>query len=100
MDKRSLIIFAAVMTLLLSAGSGYAQMDRAGKTVTLAVAENSAIKTAAPMVQTTCPVMAGEAIKKKFFVDHKGHRIYLCCKPCVRAFKRDPEKYMKKLRGE
>jgi YHS domain-containing protein len=47
--------------------------------------------------QTICPVM-GDPIDKKFFVDYKGYRIYFCCSSCPEEFKKNPEKYMKKLR--
>ena len=46
---------------------------------------------------TICPVMPGERVKEKFFVDYQGERIYLCCRNCVKAFKRHPEKYLKNL---
>lgn len=47
--------------------------------------------------QTVCPVM-GDPINKKFFVDYKGYRIYFCCAMCPDEFKKNPDKYMKKLR--
>jgi YHS domain-containing protein len=43
----------------------------------------------------TCPVMPGRPVKEKFFVDYNGKRTYLCCAPCVKAFKKNPEKYLK-----
>jgi YHS domain-containing protein len=46
--------------------------------------------------QTTCPVLAGN-INKQVYADYKGKRIYFCCKGCDAEFKKDPEKYMKKL---
>ena len=46
---------------------------------------------------STCPVMPGERVKEKFFVDYQGRRIYLCCRNCVIAFRKKPEKYMKRL---
>ena len=46
--------------------------------------------------QTECPVMGGE-INKKLFVDVKGKRIYVCCKGCIEAIKKDPDKYIEKL---
>lgn len=49
--------------------------------------------------QTTCPVM-GAAINKNIYVDHNGKRVYFCCNACPAAFKKDPEKYIKKLEGE
>jgi YHS domain-containing protein len=46
--------------------------------------------------QTQCPVLAGN-INKQVYADYKGKRIYFCCKGCDAEFKKDPEKYMKKL---
>jgi YHS domain-containing protein len=46
--------------------------------------------------QTTCPVMGG-TINKKYHVDYKGKRIYVCCPGCIPELKKDPEKYIKKL---
>ncbi|OGX12958.1 MAG: hypothetical protein A2351_08580 [Omnitrophica bacterium RIFOXYB12_FULL_50_7] len=43
----------------------------------------------------TCPVMPGRPVKENFFVDYNGKRVYLCCAPCVKAFKKHPEKYSK-----
>jgi YHS domain-containing protein len=48
-------------------------------------------------VNNTCPVMIGQPIKKKLFVDYQGKRVYLCCRPCVKAFKKNPEKYIPNL---
>jgi len=48
-------------------------------------------------VQTTCPVMGGE-INKNIYTDYKGSRIYFCCSACPGEFKKNPEKYMKKLK--
>ncbi|MBI2439960.1 MAG: hypothetical protein HYV35_01160 [Lentisphaerae bacterium] len=50
--------------------------------------------------QTTCPVMEGKRIEKMFYVDYEGYRIYLCCKPCVKAARKDPEKYLKILQAQ
>lgn len=46
--------------------------------------------------QKTCPVMGG-AIDKSIYVDYKGQRVYFCCNGCPAQFKKDPEKYLKKL---
>lgn len=53
----------------------------------------------APLSNMMCPVMAGEPAKKKFHIDYQGSRIYFCCKPCVKAFEKDPEKYMENLKA-
>jgi YHS domain-containing protein len=49
------------------------------------------------VAQKTCPVMTGNPIDKTIYVDHGGRRVYFCCQMCVDTFKKDPEKYLKKL---
>lgn len=56
---------------------------------------SSGIALAAP--QTTCPVMGG-AINKELYADYKGERVYFCCMACPPQFKKDPEKYLKKMK--
>ena len=53
-------------------------------------------KVADGKVQTECPVMGGR-INKAIYADHDGKRIYLCCKGCIGAVKKDPAKYIKAL---
>lgn len=50
-------------------------------------------------LQTTCPVMGGK-IDKSAYVDYEGRRIYMCCKGCESALKKDPAKYIKKLKDD
>ncbi len=52
---------------------------------------------AAEQHNTICPVMTGERTKDKFYVDWNGRKIYMCCRSCVRKFKKNPEKYLKNL---
>lgn len=52
--------------------------------------------TSAPVPQSTCPVMGGK-IDKTIFADYKGQRVYFCCSGCIEPFKKEPEKYLKKL---
>ena len=47
-------------------------------------------------LQTSCPVMGGN-IEKTIFADHKGKRVYFCCKMCIAKFEEEPEKYMEKM---
>ena len=54
---------------------------------------------AAGKPQTLCPVMGGEIDKSKY-VDYKGNRIYFCCDSCPEDFKKNPEKYLKKMKAE
>lgn len=55
---------------------------------------------AARIEQKTCPVMDGNKINPELYVDHNGRRIYFCCKMCVGTFKKDPEKYIRKVDEE
>lgn len=50
--------------------------------------------------QTTCPVMKGNKINKKFLVDVEGKRIYVCCPGCFDPIKKEPAKYIKMLEDE
>jgi YHS domain-containing protein len=49
--------------------------------------------------QTKCPVMGGK-IDDKAYTDYNGKRIYFCCPGCISEFKKDPEKYVKKMEAE
>lgn len=50
-------------------------------------------------VQTTCPVLGGR-IDKNIFVDYQGYRIYFCCPGCDAEFRKNPEKYLKKMQEQ
>ncbi len=52
-----------------------------------------------PKPQTVCPVR-GDKIDKSVYADYQGKRIYFCCEGCDKDFKKDPEKYLKKLQDE
>lgn len=43
-----------------------------------------------------CPV-SDEEVTGKHFVEYNGKRYGLCCPMCANKFKRDPEKYLKKM---
>jgi len=49
--------------------------------------------------QANCPVMGGK-INKEIYADHEGQRVYFCCAMCIDTFKKDPEKYLKKMKAE
>ncbi len=46
--------------------------------------------------QSKCPVLGGK-IDQKIYADYQGKRIYFCCSGCIDEFKKDPEKYLKKM---
>ena len=49
--------------------------------------------------QTECPVLGGN-IDKNVYADYKGQRVYFCCKGCDEEFKKNPEKYLEKMKSE
>ena len=55
------------------------------------------------MSQQICPVMTfGDPgcsfTKNDIYTDYKGKRIYFCSKGCRETFKKDPDKYIEKLK--
>jgi YHS domain-containing protein len=88
MNKKMLIIFLAGVSIL------------GGSVLFAKETKNSDNQqTSKVKYQTVCPVMGGK-INKKLFVDFKGKRIYVCCPGCIKALKKNPEKYIKKLEKE
>ena len=67
--------------------------------LTLAPASVMATQSAQGKPQTACPVLGGNA-NKNIYVDYKGQRIYFCCEGCDKEFKKDPEKYLKKMKDQ
>jgi YHS domain-containing protein len=49
--------------------------------------------------QAVCPVMGGK-INKELYADHDGKRVYFCCAMCPDPFKKDPQKYIKKMEDD
>lgn len=47
--------------------------------------------------QTICPVMGG-SINRNIYTDYKGERIYFCCPGCPEEFKKNPGRYLKKMK--
>lgn len=66
--------------------------------------EAQPVKTAteAPAVkkQAMCPIMTNNQVNKSLYVDVDGKRIYVCCKGCIGAVKKDPVKYIKQFEAE
>lgn len=54
---------------------------------------------AKPYPLKTC-IVSGEKLGemgKPFIYTHEGREVRLCCKGCLKDFKKDPAKYLKKL---
>ncbi|MFO7914643.1 MAG: hypothetical protein R6U43_03010 [Candidatus Krumholzibacteriales bacterium] len=48
--------------------------------------------------QSVCPVMGGK-IDRQHYVDVKGRRVYACCEGCLEEIRKDPDKYMARIRA-
>jgi YHS domain-containing protein len=81
MKKRYIMIFAVLLAFLAASLAGAADTAAKGKP------------------QTVCPVMAGD-INKDLYTDYKGQRVYFCCPACVELFKKEPEKYLQKMKEQ
>ena len=49
--------------------------------------------------QTKCPVLGGD-VDKNLYADYQGRRVFFCCKGCDEEFKKNPEKYLQKMKSE
>lgn len=106
-NGRAQVMKNMVLSVLILLGSGVvtvspvkAQQDNAAPAGEEKTAPEAVKKQGAEIKpQTTCPVMGG-AIDKNLYVDYNGKRVYMCCKGCEGALKKDPEKYIKKLEAE
>jgi YHS domain-containing protein len=54
------------------------------------------METSARKTQVACPVQGGK-INKDLYVDYQGQRVYFCCPACIDIFKKDPEKFLRKM---
>ena len=89
--KRRIIILLLVAIFTLSAMSEVA-FAHCGKCSVIAKKEKG-------IINTTCPVMGGRVDENTpYKVEYNGKTIGFCCSGCVRTFKEDPEKYMKKIK--
>ncbi|NLP03077.1 MAG: hypothetical protein GX089_11320 [Fibrobacter sp.] len=68
------------------------KIEEAGESVEVISAEKTSLKQ-----QEFCPLMEGRKVKRDLYVDHKGQRIYVCCKGCLNEAQKDPEKVLQKL---
>lgn len=48
--------------------------------------------------QSICPVMGGK-INREHYVDVKGRRVYACCEGCLEEIRKDPDKYLARIKA-
>lgn len=76
-----------------------ASAQTAAKPATTAPTAKSAETTVIDAGNKTCPVEGGP-VNGKDFVVYKGVKYGLCCPGCDKAFLKDPEKYIQKLKDK
>jgi YHS domain-containing protein len=42
----------------------------------------------------------GGLINKNICADYQGNRVCFCCPPCIKEYKKNPEKYLRKMKEE
>jgi YHS domain-containing protein len=84
-EKMMTMILALVLSFSV-AGAGWA-------------APPPMMETPARKTQVACPVQGGK-INKDLYVDYQGERVYFCCPACIPIFNKDPENYLRKMRGQ
>ncbi len=107
MKSKSMLakMIAAGLTLGL-AGAGVFAEETAPAAEAVPAADKAAPATtpattqSAKAINKMCPVMPEDEVSKKYFVMHKGEKIGLCCKDCIKDFKEDPDKYAKISKAE
>jgi len=87
--KKISLILAALAVALMVVGPVFAQAKKA---------EGQAQVQTQGQSQTKCPVLGGN-IDKNIYADYKGYRYYFCCKGCDEEFKKNPEKYIEKMKA-
>jgi YHS domain-containing protein len=91
MKKISMILAAMALALMMVAPV-LAQGKSQGETPAKTQAKTQG------QPQTKCPVLGGN-IDKSIYADYKGYRVYFCCKGCDEEFKKNPEKYLEKMKA-
>jgi len=90
-------LFVSILSCGLAMSATGLRAADAAKPASAAATNAAAAVTGKP--QTMCPVMKGP-IDRKIYVDADGKRIYLCCKGCIAAIKKNPAQYIKQMEAE
>ncbi|MBI4976458.1 MAG: hypothetical protein HZC28_03190 [Spirochaetes bacterium] len=106
---KKVLMFVAVSVVALTTAFAAETAKPAAKTATTAAKTEMAAKAELKGLEQTltskeakvgdtvvCPVMKMDfkVTAKSLFVDYKGKKIYVCCKDCVAAMKKDAVKYL------
>ncbi len=91
-------LFTAVLLTGLAAGTLSVRADNTNKTTQTEQKDTKA----RPYPLEKC-IVSGEKLGemgKPVTLTYKGQEMKFCCKDCVKDFKKDPEKFLKKLADE
>ena len=96
--KLTVVMTAAVIGMALHGGSGTA-FAHDGHDHDAAISRTGSTETANK--GELCPV-SGEEVDAKGGIayEYKGKVYHFCCASCVADFKKDPEKFIRKMKGE
>ncbi len=100
--KRSMWMRSGAAFLALSVGLGtWAVAETPAETPAAPAADKQA-EAAKPYPLDTC-LVSGEKLDEMGepqVIVHEGQEVKFCCKMCIKKFKADPEKYLKKMNEE
>ena len=82
------LLVVLVLGLSVSFASAAGKMD---------MGPNSQMTKAAAEGQSICPVLGGKASPSVSY-QYKGKTYYFCCAMCITDFKKDPEKYISRIK--
>lgn len=86
--------FACVLAMVVAAGvTASVPVLRADEAQT----QPSTQQAAKDSGNTKCLLMPEDDVTEGMTADYKGVTYHFCCKACVKAFKKNPEKYVKAL---
>jgi YHS domain-containing protein len=98
--KKTNILTVLAAAVLLGTSPNLVRADEGEKHDKSAKKETADAKSAKSYPLDTC-VVSGEKLEhdgKPYVFKHKGQEVKLCCKDCLKDFKKDPDKYVKKIK--
>jgi YHS domain-containing protein len=97
--KKLIVVMAAAVIGMAMYGGGGTSFAHDGHDHGVASSQAGSVE--ATNKGTLCPV-SGEGVDAKGGIayEYQGKVYHFCCASCVADFKKDPEKYIRKMKGE
>ncbi len=99
MFRKKLIAFMAAGIIGLAVGGNGIASAHEGHDHEGATDQASTAGTEDKVEKETCPV-SGDKVDPKITYTYKGKVYRFCCASCAADFRKDPEKYIRKMNGE